>query len=39
MKSLLSTIGAAIKFVFGAIAIVGLIGVAIGLLIGMAVAL
>lgn len=39
MKSLLSSIGAAIKFILGAIAIVGLIGLIIGMLIGMAVAL
>lgn len=39
MKSLLSGIGAAIKFIFGVIAIVGLIGIAIGLLIGMAISM
>lgn len=39
MKSFFSGIAAAIKFVLGAIAVVGLIGLIIGLLIGMAVAM
>ncbi len=39
MKSFFSGIAAAIKFVLGAITIIGLIGLIIGLLIGMAVAM
>lgn len=39
MRSFLGGICSVIKFIFGAIAIVGLVGIAIGLLIGMAVAL
>lgn len=38
MKSLLGGIWAAIKFVFGVIAILGLLGLVLGMLIGMAVA-
>ncbi len=39
MKSFFSGIAAAIKFVLGAIAVVGLTGLIIGLLVGMAVAM
>lgn len=39
MRDLLKGILGGIKFIFGAIAIIGLIGVVIGMLIGMAVAL
>lgn len=37
MKTLLSGIGKAIKFVFGAIAVAGLFGLLIGMLIGIAI--
>ncbi len=39
MKSFFGGIAAAIKFVLGAIAVVGLTGLIIGLLVGMAVAM
>lgn len=39
MKSLFSTIGAAIKFIFGVILGVGLVGLTLGILIGLAAAL
>lgn len=37
MKSLLGGIGKAIKFIFGTIAVVGLFGLLIGMLIGVAI--
>lgn len=39
MKSLFGTIGTVIKFVFGVILGVGLVGLTLGILIGLAVAL
>lgn len=39
LKAFFGGIAAAIKFVLGAIAVVGLIGLIIGLLVGMAVAM
>lgn len=39
MKSLLSFVGTAIKFILGTILTIGLVGLMLGMLIGMAVAL
>lgn len=39
MKGLFGMIGTAIKFIFGVIAAIGMIGLTLGILIGLAVAL